>query len=96
MAGQRLNRGARCAFQRQVRDEGVPQEMHAMAHASRGSGTLNHALHMVLRQRRAIAMTDDALGFEMGLIRFGGHLSYGGYDVPTDGRHTQAPAAPAI
>jgi transposase len=26
------------------------------------------------------------------LIQFGGHLSYGGYDVQTDGRDTQAPA----
>jgi hypothetical protein len=32
----------------------------------------------------------------MGLIRFSGHLPKGGYDVPTDGRHTQAPAAPAV
>jgi hypothetical protein len=30
------------------------------------------------------------------LIRFGGHLPKGGYDVPTDGRHTEAapPASP--
>jgi transposase-like protein len=27
------------------------------------------------------------------LIRFGGHLPKGGYDVPTDGRDAQAPAA---
>jgi hypothetical protein len=26
----------------------------------------------------------------MDLIRFGGHLSCGGYDVQTDGRHTEA------
>jgi hypothetical protein len=32
----------------------------------------------------------------VGLIRFRGHLPKGGYDVPTDGRHPQAPAAPAI
>ena len=30
------------------------------------------------------------------LIRFGGHLPKGGYDVQTDGRHPPAPAAPAI
>jgi hypothetical protein len=30
----------------------------------------------------------------LGLIRFGGHLSYGGYDVQTDGRHRKA-ARPA-
>ncbi len=30
------------------------------------------------------------------LIRFRGHLPKGGYDVQTDGRHPQAPAAPAI
>lgn len=30
------------------------------------------------------------------LIRFGGHLPKGGYDVPTDGRHSEAPAAPAV
>jgi hypothetical protein len=30
------------------------------------------------------------------LIRFRGHLPKGGYDVQTDGRHFQAPAAPAI
>jgi hypothetical protein len=33
---------------------------------------------------------------DMGLIRFRGHVPKGGYDVPTDGRHTQAPAAPAV
>jgi hypothetical protein len=32
----------------------------------------------------------------VGLIRFRGHLPYGGYDVQTDGSHTQAPASPAI
>jgi hypothetical protein len=31
----------------------------------------------------------------LGLIRIGGHLSYGGYDVQTDGRHTEAPRAVA-
>jgi hypothetical protein len=30
------------------------------------------------------------------LIQFGGHLPNGGYDVQTDGRDPQAPAAPAI
>jgi phosphoglycerate dehydrogenase-like enzyme len=30
----------------------------------------------------------------LGLIRFGGHLPKGGYDVPTDDRDSQAPAAP--
>jgi hypothetical protein len=31
------------------------------------------------------------------LIRFRGHLPKGGYDVPSDGRHPQAPApAPAV
>src|SRR5262249_8052356 len=30
------------------------------------------------------------------LIRVGGHLPKGGYDVQTDGRHTQAPASPAV
>jgi plasmid stabilization system protein ParE len=29
----------------------------------------------------------------LGLIRIGGHLSYGGYDVQTDGRHTEAAAS---
>jgi hypothetical protein len=33
---------------------------------------------------------------EVGLIRFRGHLPKGGYDVPTDGRHPHAPAAPAV
>ena len=33
---------------------------------------------------------------DLGLIRFGGHLPKGGYDVPTDGSYSQAPAAPAI
>lgn len=33
---------------------------------------------------------------EVDLIRFRGHLPKGGYDVQTDGRHPQAPAAPAI
>lgn len=32
----------------------------------------------------------------LGLIRIGGHLSYGGYDVQTDGRHTEAPRAAAV
>jgi hypothetical protein len=32
----------------------------------------------------------------LGLIRFRGHLPKGGYDVPTDGRDPQTPAAPAI
>jgi hypothetical protein len=32
----------------------------------------------------------------LGLIRSRGHLSKGGYDVPTDGRHSHAPAAPAL
>jgi hypothetical protein len=27
---------------------------------------------------------------DVGLIRFGGHLSYGEYDVQTDARHTEA------
>jgi hypothetical protein len=30
------------------------------------------------------------------LIRIGGHLSYGEYDVQTDGRHTEAPPATAV
>jgi serine/threonine protein kinase len=33
---------------------------------------------------------------DLDLIRFRGHLPKGGYDVQTDGRHPQAPAAPAI
>jgi hypothetical protein len=28
------------------------------------------------------------------LIRFGGHLPKGGYDVQTDGRHDDDPASP--
>jgi hypothetical protein len=32
----------------------------------------------------------------VGLIRIGGHLSYGGYDVQTDGRHTETPRAAAV
>ena len=30
------------------------------------------------------------------LIRFGGHLSKGEYDVQTDGRHTEAASAPPV
>src|SRR5262245_12763731 len=30
----------------------------------------------------------------LGLIRFGGHLPKGGYDVQTDGRHDEEPASP--
>jgi hypothetical protein len=30
------------------------------------------------------------------LIRFGGHLPKGGYDVQTDGRHTEAPGAAPV
>jgi hypothetical protein len=30
------------------------------------------------------------------LIRFGGHLPKGGYDVQTDGRHSQTPSPTAI
>jgi hypothetical protein len=37
-----------------------------------------------------------AFGQGLRLIRFGGHLPKGGYDVQTDGRHAQAPAPPAI
>ena len=36
----------------------------------------------------------DFAFFRLGLIRFGGHLSCGGYDVQTYGRHTQASASP--
>ena len=32
----------------------------------------------------------------LGLIRFGGHLSRGEYDVRTDGRHTEATAAAGV
>jgi len=39
---------------------------------------------------------NGAIKTVMDLIRFGGHLPKGGYDVQTDGRHPQAPAAPAI
>ena len=38
----------------------------------------------------------EAVTLSLGLIRFRGHLPKGGYDVPTDGRQSQAPAAPAI
>ena len=39
----------------------------------------------------------DLRGIHVGLIRFGGHLPKGGYDVPTDGTHLQEPAhAPAV
>lgn len=37
-----------------------------------------------------------AIGKGLDLIRFGGHLSKGGYDVQTNGRHASAPAAPAL
>jgi hypothetical protein len=40
----------------------------------------------------ALAVIDGALD----LIRFGGHLPKGGYDVPTNGRHAPAPATPAL
>jgi hypothetical protein len=32
----------------------------------------------------------------MALIRFGGHLSKGEYDVQTDGRHTNAAPPPPV
>jgi hypothetical protein len=32
----------------------------------------------------------------VGVIRIGGHLSCGGYDVQTDGRHTEAASAPPV
>ena len=32
----------------------------------------------------------------VGLIRFGGHLSKGEYDVQTDGRHTEATSASTV
>lgn len=32
----------------------------------------------------------------MALIRFGGHLSKGQYDVQTDGRHFQTASAPSV
>ena len=32
----------------------------------------------------------------LGLIRFGGHLSCEGYDVQTDGRHTEATSASPV
>ena len=34
--------------------------------------------------------------FRLALIRFGGHLSKGEYDVQTDGRHTNAAAPPPV
>ena len=40
------------------------------------------------------AAGDESIG--LGLIRFRGHLPKGGYDVQSDGRDSQAPAAPAI
>ena len=33
---------------------------------------------------------------DLDLIRFGGHLPKGGYDVQTDGRHTEAAPAPPV
>ena len=33
---------------------------------------------------------------DVGLIRFGGHLSKGEYDVQSDGRHIQAASAPPV
>ena len=33
---------------------------------------------------------------ELGVIRFGGHLSRGEYDVQTDGRHTEATSASPV
>ena len=32
----------------------------------------------------------------VGLIRLGGHLSKGEYDVQTDGRHSEAASAPPV
>jgi len=45
------------------------------------------------RLRRAHASLIFA---RVALIRFGGHLPKGGYDVQTDGRHSPPPGAPAI
>jgi hypothetical protein len=49
---------------------------------------------VVLGQALGAAILLMNRGRMLGLTRFGGHLSYGGYDVQTDGRHTQAPATP--
>jgi multisubunit Na+/H+ antiporter MnhE subunit len=49
--------------------------------------------YAILRHR----VFDIRLMVRQGLIRFGGHLSKGGYDVHSDARHSQEPAiAPAI
>ena len=39
-------------------------------------------------------LNTHAISGLMGLIRFGGHLSKGEYDVHTDGRDDQKPAGP--
>jgi hypothetical protein len=46
--------------------------------------------------RRRLNVSVHTLSGWLGLIRFGGHLPKGGYDVPTNGRDPQAPATPAI
>jgi len=60
----------------------------------------SEALDVVLTRGRNLeertGEDDSAPFYNLGLTRFGGHLPKGGYDVPTDGRHTQAPAAPAV
>ena len=39
---------------------------------------------------------EPLLWLHVGLIRFGGHLSKGEYDVQTDGRHTEATSASTV
>jgi predicted membrane-bound spermidine synthase len=48
------------------------------------------------RRPESLLRAFGAFELAMRLIRFRGHRPKGGYDVQTDGRHFQAPAAPEI
>ncbi|MGE3512496.1 MAG: hypothetical protein AB7N65_26840 [Vicinamibacterales bacterium] len=55
-------------------------------------GTLTGASDFTANFQRQVAYAVSSVG----LIRFGGHLPYEGYDVQSDGRHAETPAPPAI
>jgi dienelactone hydrolase len=67
------------------------------AAAAEGDGLFAESVRAV---RAASANPSSELvlvpGRQLGVIRFGGHLSQGEYDVQTDGRHSEAASAPPV